>query len=348
MPWAVAAAAVSAGIGAAASSKASKAQAKSADAATELQREQFDKQVELQEPFRQGGVAANSRLMTLLGLKGPTNELAGGKKALTADQIRDELRTQYARPGTADAAPVGGSGWSADSAYNGVGYEGGGGPGESRFNALAGGAAGTGTDDAALEAAVQARLATQEQEMGAANAAAESDPEFGSLMRDFSMQDYQEDPGYQFRLAEGQKGLQRSAAAKGGLLSGAAMKDMEAYSQGMGAQEYQAAFNRFQVNRSNKLNPLQAMAGQGQTATNALTSASQNYASNAGNTMMQAGNARASGYMGAANAVAGGVGQAINGYQQNQLMDKVWGPTGSAGTSDAWRNTGNGMPSYWS
>jgi hypothetical protein len=54
----------------------------------------------------------------------------------------------------------------------------------------------------------------------------------------------EEDPGYQFRLAEGAKALERSAAARGGALGGAAMKAMARYSQGVASQEYQNAWNR--------------------------------------------------------------------------------------------------------
>ena len=318
MPWAVAASVVSAGIGAAASNKASKAQAKSASDATELQREQFEKQVELQEPFRQGGVAANNKLMSLLGLKGPQNKLANGKDALTADQLREELRSNYSKQGTVAASPIYGHGEEGSLIVS---------PGSGGTDAS--------VDDAALEAAVQARLTTQQQELAAAGSAAENDPEFGSLMRDFSMKDFQEDPGYQFRLAEGQRGLEKSAAARGGLLSGRAAKDMEAYSQGMGAQEWGNAFSRFQINRSNKLNPLQAMAGQGQSSTNVLTSAAQNFGNQASANITGAGNARASGYLNQGNAlqnaINGGVSAFKNG-QPNQLANYGgWGISGGGG-----------------
>jgi len=142
---------------------------------------------------------------------------------------------------------------------------------------------------------------------------------YGKYGRDFSMEDFQQDPGYGFRLSEGLKGLDRQAAARGGLISGAALKAATRYGQEMGSQEYQNAFNRYQTNRSNQLNPLQSLMGAGQTATNTLGSAGQNYANQAGQDYMGAGNARASGYMGTANALSGGVGQYLN-YRQNQNM----------------------------
>lgn len=169
----------------------------------------------------------------------------------------------------------------------------------------------------------------------------------GSLMRDFSMADFQADPGYQFRQDQGQQALERSAAARGGLLSGAALKETARFSQGLASQEYGAAFDRFQTNRSNKMNPLLSLAGSAQTASGALGAAGQNYANAAGNALGQysatagqnitgAGNARASGYVGTANAISSGLGQAYNMYQQNQLMGMLKNNnTVSAGGSSA-------------
>lgn len=156
----------------------------------------------------------------------------------------------------------------------------------------------------------------------------------GSLMRDFSMADFQSDPGYQFRMDQGQQALERSAAARGGLLSGAALRDTARFSQGLASQDYQAAFDRFQSNRTNKLNPLLSLAGSAQTASGALGAAGQNYASGASQTLgnfgataganlMGAGNARASGYVNTANAINGGIGQAVNGMQQSSMLEKM-------------------------
>jgi hypothetical protein len=134
----------------------------------------------------------------------------------------------------------------------------------------------------------------------------------------FGMSQFQADPGYAFRLAEGQKALDRQAAARGGLISGGALKAAARYGQEMGSQEYTNAFNRYQTERNARLNPLQSLAGVGQTATNQLGVAGQNYASNAGQAIGAAGQAAASGYMGMANAAAGGLGQYLNYGQQQQ------------------------------
>src|SRR6185312_14052036 len=54
-----------------------------------------------------------------------------------------------------------------------------------------------------------------------------------NLTRQFTMADFQQDPGYQFNLQQGQQALQRSAAARGLLNSTGTMRDMLGYSQGM-------------------------------------------------------------------------------------------------------------------
>lgn len=145
----------------------------------------------------------------------------------------------------------------------------------------------------------------------------------GEFTKNFSMSDYQADPGYAFRLNEGIKALDRTAAARGGLMSGAQLKGITDYGQNMASQEYQNAFNRYQINRANRLNPLQSLAGQGQSATNTLTNASGVLGQNMSNNIMAAGNANASGYMGGANAVSSGVNSGLNYYQGQNMLNAL-------------------------
>jgi hypothetical protein len=150
----------------------------------------------------------------------------------------------------------------------------------------------------------------------------------------FGMDQFQADPGYGFRLAQGQKALERSAAARGGLISGNTGGALQQFGQGLASQEYQNAFNRYQTERSARLNPLQSLAGVGQTSVNQLGAAGQNYASGMGEALGAGAQARASGYMGAANAIGGGIGQYMN-YQQNQatnsLLQQALGRGGGGG-----------------
>ena len=194
-----------------ASRRAADAQVQSAAEAARLQREMFDRQVALQEPFRQAGLTSQNRIMELLGIGG---------------------------------------------------------------NAAAG--------------------------------------DYGRYGRDFGAADFQADPGYAFRLAEGNKALERSAAARGMLMSGSMFKGAQRFGQDLASQEYQNAFNRYQTNRANQLNPLQSLMGAGQTSANVVTDAAGNLGRSLGENALGAGNARASGYVGAANAYTNAINQMGN------------------------------------
>ena len=192
-------------------------QAAAADRAAELQKQQFDKQMELQEPYRQAGLTGQNRLMEMLGLGGDT------------------------------------------------------------------GAAG-----------------------------------YGRYAKDFSMADYQADPGYAFRLSEGMKQLGSQARARGGAVGGRTMMAGQQYAQDLASQEYQGAFNRYQTNRANQLQPLGSLMSSGQAAASNQAGAAGQYGVNAGTLMTQAGQSIAAGQMGAANSLASGLGTAASAYQQQQ------------------------------
>ena len=219
--------------------KAARAQERAAQSAEQTQREMFERQIALQEPFRQAGMTAQQQIMQLLGIGGDAN------------------------------------------------------------------AAG-----------------------------------YGSMARPFGQQDFQQDPGYAFRQAEGMRALERSAAARGGLLSGATMKGIQRFGQDLASQEYQNAFNRFQIERAARLNPLQSLMGSGQSAANVMTGAAGQAGQNIGQMQLGAGQARASGYIGSANALAGalqGVGQAAMGFPLYQAQIGAlnrMGRGGGGGTFD--------------
>jgi hypothetical protein len=172
---------------------------------------------------------------------------------------------------------------------------------------------------------------------------------YGSLSTPFNAQSMYNDPGYAFRLNEGIKALDRSAAARGGLLSGAQLKAVNRYGQEYAANEYGNAFNRQQLERASILNPLQSLSGQAQTSANTMSQAAGNLGAGesaallaggnavAANTI-GAGNARASGYIGSANAFNSALQGATGGYigyqqqqQQNALMNRYLGGGGYSG-----------------
>jgi hypothetical protein len=150
--------------------------------------------------------------------------------------------------------------------------------------------------------------------------------EAASRYTPFSMEQFRADPGYGFRLSEGQKALDRQAAARGGLISGGALKAATRFGQEMGSQEYVNAFNRFQTENLARLNPLQSLAGFGQTSVGQLGQAGQTMATNVGEAGAQAAQARASGYMGGVNALTQGLGQYMNysqGQDRNALLSRA-------------------------
>ena len=211
---------VGAGAGLLGSRQASRAQERAANRAADTQREMFERQVELQAPFREAGLTAQNRLMTLLGLEG-----------------------------------------------------------------------------------------------GEAGA-----PDFGRAARDFGMSDFTADPGYGFRMSEGMKALERSAAARGGLLSGATLKGVQRFGQDRASTEYQNAFNRFYAMRNAQLNPLQGILGQGQTSTNVLTGAAGEAGRGVAGAQMGAGAARASGYAAGTNALTSALSSGMGNYLTASYM----------------------------
>jgi len=217
----VASAVVGAGAGAYGSSQASKAQKSAANRAADTQLEMFERQVELQEPFREAGLTAQNRMMTLLGLEG-----------------------------------------------------------------------------------------------GDPN-----DPNYGRYARDFSMSDFEADPGYGFRMSEGMKALERSSAARGGLLSGTTLKGVQRFGQDLASTEYQNAFNRYYAARNAQLNPLQGILGQGQSSTNVLTNAAGQAGQNIGAAQMAAGAARASGYAAGTNTLTGALQSGMRNYMMYDYMN---------------------------
>jgi len=146
-------------------------------------------------------------------------------------------------------------------------------------------------------------------------------PDFGSAAKSFSMADFEADPGYAFRMGEGMKALERSAAARGGLLSGAALKGATRFGQDLASTEYTNAFNRYQTERSARLNPLLSLLGAGQTSANTLTNAAGSAGQGVAQSAIASGNAQASQYMNTANALTNALNQGVNMYAQMPYLN---------------------------
>lgn len=132
----------------------------------------------------------------------------------------------------------------------------------------------------------------------------------------------QDDPGYQFRMDQGQKALEASAAARGGLLGGNMGQALAQYGQDYASNEYQNAFNRFQAQQQNRFNRLSNIAGFGQNANSTVAGAGMNYANQAGEDYIGAGNAQAAGKIGVANAWSGALSGIGGNAMQGAMMSK--------------------------
>lgn len=91
-----------------------------------------------------------------------------------------------------------------------------------------------------------------------------------------------DDPSYQWRLDQGLQGVQKSAAARGNLLTGGTLKDLMSFGQGLASTEYQNAFNR-----------KYGLAGLGLNAANIGANSGSSYGANSANLATGQGNANA-------------------------------------------------------
>jgi hypothetical protein len=293
--------------------KAGQAQQQGYDEATALQREMWQKQQANAQPWLKAGGTGLNALMYGLGLGG---ELPSNAYGSMAQQWNPE---EILGPRPTD--PGGAQQWDLNAAA-----------GEKQFqqNRLAG------------RMQLEKNLAAMTPEQRAAYEAKYSagGMEAGGLMakgpeyKEFGMDQFTRDPGYKFRLRQGLKALDRTASARGGLLSGGALKAAEQYGQNLGSQEYGSAFdrynteqnnlfNRFQIGQTNQYNRLASLSGMGQQTAQQLGQAGQQYAQNAGNLAVGAGENQANSLLAQANARGSmyqGIGNAFGGVDYGKLF----------------------------
>lgn len=159
----------------------------------------------------------------------------------------------------------------------------------------------------------------------------------GYYNQPYTQAQFQQDPGYQFDLQQGQKALQTSSAASGGIMSGSELASLNNYSQNMASNEYQNAFNNYQTQVSNSYNRLAGVAGMGAQTVASLNGQATQSGANIGNSLTSAGNAQAAGAVGSSNAISGalsGVGNAVSSYGiGNAIMNKTQTPSMGIGGS---------------
>jgi len=124
------------------------------------------------------------------------------------------------------------------------------------------------------------------------------------LTRSYTAEDFNQgiDPGYQFRLAQGQKALENQYNRGGGLVSGNVMQGMQDYTQGQASQEFGAAFGRNTTNQTNIFNRLKGIADMGLSATGTTANAATSAGQTIGSAQIGAANAEAAGITGQAKA----------------------------------------------
>ena len=141
---------------------------------------------------------------------------------------------------------------------------------------------------------------------------------------------FQADPGYAFTLEQGNKQMNATAAARGGLISGNALTAGQKYGQGLGSTYYQQAYNNYLANNAQNLQAYntntankQFLANQGQSSANNTANAIGNFGNSSASNTIGAGNALAAGTVGSANAYTGAFNTGVNAYQTNAMINML-------------------------
>lgn len=301
---------LSGAMGSSASKSAAGAQTAAANRAAELQKQEYDQTRTDLMPWMNTGVQASNTLGYLMGL-GPAPGSSG--------------TTTTSSPSTngSSASTVGGMGGGP---YFMTGQHNPTGTSISPYHLSADGsqvlsdADNQPLDDLSLKRAVQSGNVSRYGPGFGANANASGntstnastvDGAFGSLAKPFGAFDFAQDPGYQFRMDQGNQALTNYLSAKGNLLSGAGIKAVTNYNQDYASGEYANSYNRYNTNQSNLFSRLSALSGAGQNSAAKVGDAGMTYANNAGNLMTQAGNAQAAGIVGSSNAISQGISGAM-------------------------------------
>lgn len=249
----------------------------------ELQKQIYDQTRQDVQPWYQAGVGGVNRLADLLGVSGGTVQ--------NRQQIYNELLPQYTTQQTSAGNPylIDPTGRVIDESRIAQMYPSGGtlkdqalinlerlksgdyeGIKRDNYQIMNQPTTTSQVDYDALNKAVSDRLGSQSLPS-----------DYGSLLDRFDLSKFQQDPGYQFQLEQGQKALERKMSASGDTFSPRAAKALAEYNQGMANQEYQNAYNRYVNDQSNTYNMLAGISGMGQTSTGQMAGAGQNYANSA-------------------------------------------------------------------
>lgn len=264
----------SSAIGANAAKKAGEAQARSADAATNLQRDIYNETTERYKPYVEAGGNALQAVLYEMGLA--DRPVFDG----TTPEIETFQETIPGVPGSSGRVPGGSPipGGRPSGKYE---------PGD---NNTGGTPARTVDKFRVGDRTFETRSAAEEY--AAANKTAGR--EYGG---------YTESPMFRYMMEKGTDSIQGSAAARGGLFSGATLQALEDNRRELVSADTGQYFAR-----------LAGLTDMGLGAAGNQASAGQNFANNAGNSMMAAGQARAQGALGAAQSWQTGISDVAGAY----------------------------------
>jgi hypothetical protein len=116
---------------------------------------------------------------------------------------------------------------------------------------------------------------------------------YGQFGGPFTMETFKADPFYQYSLNQGVKDLERTAAARGGLLSGSTIrgyKDVQ-------SKEYENAMNRYFANKAATISPFQQLSGQQVNVLGQLANVGTNIGGNVARMYGAGGESKASQYL---------------------------------------------------
>lgn len=149
----------------------------------------------------------------------------------------------------------------------------------------------------------------------------------GRLLKDFTNDDFVKDPGYTFRMMEGEKGINRAQLARGGFDSGAALKELNRFNQDFASNEFGNAYNRDAATKARTFGFLSGTAGQGLQASGMGVNASQNAANvnsqvqtNLGNQLVGIGQNNADNQ---SNMVQNTIANLVYGYERNKASSRT-------------------------
>jgi len=394
-----------AAISASGAKSAANAQSASSEQATQAQMLASAQMQAALSPWVKAGGAAQNRLNQYLGLGGVGSggvTSMGLQTGLTPDQVRQQLVSRYTRApasnggasgplyrnGTEAINALGAAGahdyfqrqntqdsktdmsslWSSPDRRN---------PGMDELTISGGSpqqaaAAAGEVDYDGLDAAI----AKYYEEQNAQNAAAESDPTYGSLLRayrngeefdsgpafSFTGENLASDPGYKFGLDQGTQGIERGQASRGNFLSGGAMKELARFNEDYAGTKFDNAFNRnlstystnlnrrqnewntnlgaYNQNRNTIYNFLTGQSTMGQNSAAQVGTNNQQTANAIGNNIMGAGNAQAAGQVASSNALASGINGAVNNYNSTNNLNSA------AGWNNLLSSQGGGYSGY--